>query len=189
MKIIVSCHCDTVFTHPYLSFKEGIIEGANDNFASIMAVSSVMGDPIWREPHIEVQLTEDEEMYMDGAKNIATKNNPKDTLLIVMEVTEASPGRSGLFTIENLHEIKPAEIKKALKGHNYRILKEGTESEAWLYAEKDFSVFEICVPVKGGCHNLQSKAKVESIIAVGQALVSLVSYFKDKEISAIRPED
>ena len=189
MKIVISCHCDTVYTQPYAIFKDGIVEGANDNFASIMAASSVIGDPIWRQINLELQLTEDEEMYMDGAKNIATKNNTKDTLIIVMDVTEAHPGRNNLFTIENLHEIKPSEIKKALKGHAYRILKEGTQSEAWLYAEKDFSVFEICVPIKGGCHNLQSKAAVESIVAVGKALISLITYFKDKEISAIREPD
>jgi hypothetical protein len=185
MKIIVSCHCDTVFTQPYAIFKDGILEGATDNFASIMAVGSVLGEL----GLVELQLTEDEEMYMDGAKNIAKNNNPKDTLLIVMDVTEASPGRDGLFTIENVHELKLSEIRKALKGHKYKIVKDGTESEAWLYAEKDFSVLEIDVPVKGGCHNFKSKATIQSILAVGRALIALIEYFKDKEISAIREPD
>jgi len=182
MKIIISCHCDTVFTQPFAIFKDGIFQGATDNFASIMAIGSVLGEL----GPAELQLTEDEEMYMDGAKSIAKKNNPKDTLIIVMDVTEVSPGRQGLFTIENVHELKPSEIRQALKGHKYRIIKDGTESEAWLYAEKDFSVLEIDIPVRGGCHNLRSKATIQSILAVGKALVSLVDYFKDKDIAAIR---
>jgi hypothetical protein len=182
MKIIVSCHCDTVFTQPYAIFRDGILEGANDNFASMMAIGSVLGEL----GPAELQLTEDEEMYMDGAKTIAKNNNPKDTLLIVMDVTEASPGRQGLFTIENVHELKLSEIRAALKGHKYKIVKDGTESEAWLYAEKDFSVLEIDVPVKGGCHNLNSKATIQSILAVGRALIALIEYFKDKDIAAVR---
>jgi hypothetical protein len=185
MKIIVSCHCDTVFTQPYAIFKDGIFEGACDNFASIMAVGSVLGEL----SGAEVQLTEDEEMYMDGAKAIAKNNNPKDTLLIVMDVTEASPGRQGLFTIENVHELKLSEIRKALKNHKYKIIKDGTESEAWLYAERDFSVLEIDVPIRGGVHNLQSKANIQSILAVGRALVALIEYFKDKDISGVRDEN
>ena len=181
MKIIISSHCDTVFTQPYAILINGTIRGANDNFASLLAIGSVieqLGDA-------EVQFTEDEEMYMDGAKSIAKKNNPKDTMIIVMDVTEASPGK-GWFTIENIHELNLIDIKKALKGHKYKIIENGAESEAWLYAEKGFSVLEIDIPVKGGCHNLQSETRVENIVAVGKALVSLVNYFKDKDISAVR---
>jgi hypothetical protein len=181
----VSCHCDTVFTQPYAILTDGIFEGANDNFASMMAIGSVIGEL----NAAEVQLTEDEEMYMDGAKTIAKKNNPKDTLIIVMDITEAKPGSSNLFTIENVHELKISEIRKALKGHKYRIVKNGTESEAWLYAEHGFSVLEIDIPLKGGCHNLQSQSKVESILAVGKALVALIKYFKDKDISAVREDE
>lgn len=181
----MSLNCDTIYNQPYAIFKNRIFEGATDNFASIMAIGSVIGEL----GEAELQLTEDEEMYQDGAQAIAKRNNPKDTLIIVMDVTEASPGRQGLFTIENVHEIRLSEIRKALKGHKYRIVQDGTESEAWLYAEKDFSVVEIDVPVKGGCHNLKSKASLESILAVGRGIVALVDYFKDKEISAIRPTD
>jgi hypothetical protein len=185
MKIIVSCHCDTVWNQPYAILTDGVMEGANDNFASMMAIGSVIGEL----SAAEVQLTEDEEMYMDGAKSIAKKNNPKDTLIIVMDITEAKPGQGNLFTIENVHELKISEIRKALKGHKYRIVKDGTESEAWLYAEHGFSVLEIDIPLKGGCHNLQSQSKVESILAVGKALVALIEYFKDKDISAVREDE
>lgn len=183
MKIIVSCHCDTVWTQPYAILRDGIMEGANDNFASMLALGSVLGEL----GPAEVQLTEDEEMYMDGARNIAEKNNPKDTLIIVMDVTEALPGKDKLFTIENVHEIKTSEIRQALKGHKFRIVKNGTESEAWLYAKKDFSVLEIDVPVKGGVHNLQSKASVQGILAVGKAIIALIQYFKDKEVNSLLP--
>lgn len=190
MKIIISCHCDTVFTQPYCVCKEGIVEGANDNFSSIMAISRTLDDPVWKEPGIELQLTEDEEMYMDGAKAIARKNNPKDTLIIVMEVTERKV-RKGNFTIENVHEIKTSEIKKALVNFSkkYRLIKDGTESEAWLYAEQGFSVLEIDIPVSGGLHSLNSKSKIEDHAVVSKAVVALIYYFKDKDISAIRSDD
>lgn len=185
MKIIISTHCDTVFLQPYAIIEKGIMRGANDNFSSILALGSVLGQ---LEP-AEIQLTEDEEMSMEGARVIAERNNPKDTLIIVMDVTEAKPGKGKLFTVENVHELKLSEIRQALKGHGFRIVKDGTESEAWLYAKKDFSVLEIDVPVVGGNHNLEGKASVESILAVGRALVALVQYFKDKDISAVRSED
>lgn len=189
MKIIISCHCDTVFTQPYCIFKGGFLEGANDNFASIMAVGTILTNPIWLKDNVELQLTEDEEMYMDGAKSIAKKNNPKDTLIIVMEVTEAKAGKNNLFTVENIHEIKVSEIKKALQRHPYRIVMEGTESESWLYAEHGFSVLEVCVPVIGGVHNLQSKSNIKNLEAVGKAIIALIEYFIDKDIASIRSED
>ncbi|MBE3137625.1 MAG: M28 family peptidase [Thermoplasmata archaeon] len=189
MKIIISAHIDTVFKDPYCIYRGGILEGANDNFASIMALGTVLLNPIWLQDNIEIQLTEDEEMYMDGAKSIAKKNNPKDTFIIVMEVTEAKPGKNHLFTIENVHEIKISEIKKALPKHPFRIVNGGTESEAWLYAEHKFSVLEVCVPVVGGVHNLQSKTNIKSIEAVGKAIVALVEYFSTKDIASIRSED
>ena len=189
MKIIISSHIDTVFKDPYCIYRGGILEGANDNFASIMALGTVLLNPIWLQDNVEIQLTEDEEMYQDGAKNIARKNNPKDTLIVVMDVTEAKPGSGNLFTVENIHEIKTSEIKRALHKHPFRIIKDGTESEAWLYAEHKFSVLEVCIPVMGGVHNLQSKASIKSIEAVGRAIVALVEYFSAKDIASIRSED
>jgi hypothetical protein len=190
MKIIISCHCDTVFTQPYCKCRDGVLEGANDNFSSIMAISRTLDDPIWKGTEVELQLTEDEEMYMDGAKAIAKKNNPKDTLIIVMDVTDAKI-RKGNFTVENVHEIKISEIKKALVSFvkRYRIVKNGSESEAWLYAENGFSVLEIDIPVSGGLHSLNSKSKTEDHAVVSKAILALIYYFKDKDISAIRSDD
>ncbi len=190
MKIIVSTHCDTVFRDPYCQFKQGILKGACDNFASILTVGRTMDDAIWNEPNVELVLTEDEEMYMDGAKCIATRNNPKDTLIIVQDVTKKT-GKKINFTIENVHEVKFSEIKKALKDFTkkYRIIQNGTESEAWLYAEKGFSVIELDVPVSGGLHSLDSISLADDQTVSAKALLALLYYFKDKEISAIRSED
>jgi len=189
MKIIISSHCDTVFRQPYCIYRCGIIEGANDNFASMMSIGRIMDDPIWKEANIELQFTEDEEMYMDGAKSIATKNNPKDTLIIVLDVTERTGKHN--FTIENLHEIKLSEIKTALTGlkGKYKVVSNGTESEAWLYAEHGFSVVEIDIPVKGGLHSLNSTSRVEDHKVASEAILALLYYFKDKDIAAIRSED
>lgn len=186
MKIIISTHCDTVFQQPYGVLKNGVFTGANDNFASILALGRIIDDPVFKDPTIELQLTEDEEMYMDGAKTIAKKNNPKDTLIIVMDVTEVG-SRYG-FTIENVHEINVEEIRKALKsfGKKYKIVEDGTESEAWLYAEAGFSVVEVDIPIKGGCHNLSSTTTVENQKMAAEAVLALLYYFKDKDISAIR---
>jgi len=186
MKIVISCHVDTVFSQPYGILRNGIFEGANDNFASILALGRIIDDPIFMDPLIELQLTEDEEMYMDGARTIAERNNPKDTLIIVMDVTDVGARYS--FTIENVKEIRKAEIKKALKsfGKRYKIVDEGTESEAWLYAKQGFSVLEVDIPVKGGLHSLSSTSTVENQKAAAEAVLALLVYFKDKDISAIR---
>ena len=191
MKIIVSCHCDTVFRDPYCSFKQGILRGACDNFASILAVATILDDPMWLEPNIELQLTEDEEMYMDGAKSIVKKNNPKDTLIIVMDVTNAKIKGSMHFTIENFHEVRESEIRKSLKDFKgqYRLVPNGTESEAWIYAEHGFSVIELDIPVAGGLHSLDSTSKRIDQSVASKALLAMIYYFKDKEISAIRSED
>lgn len=190
MKIIISSHIDTVFKDPFCKFKQGILKGANDNFASILALGRIIDDPIWLEPTIEVAMTEDEELSMDGAKYVALQNNPKDTLIIVQDVTKKT-GKKINFTIENVHEVKFSEIKKALKDFTkkYRIVQNGTESEAWLYAEKGFSVIEIDVPVAGGLHSLDSISLSEDQAVSAKALLALLYYFKDKEISAIRSED
>lgn len=189
MKIIISSHIDTVFNQPYAIFRQGILTGANDNFASTVALGRIMDDPVWESGNLEIQFTEDEEMYMDGAATIARRNNPKDTLIIVLDVTGVAGKHS--FTIENIHEVKTEEIKKALKNFKgkYKIIKDGTESEAWLYAEKGFSVIEVDIPVRGGIHSLNSTSKVVDHRAVADAVLALIYYFKDKDISAIRSED
>jgi len=189
MKIIVSSHIDTIYKDPYCIFRNGILTGANDNFASMLALGTVLLNPIWMKDNIEVQFTEDEELGMDGARSIVKKNNPKDTLIIVMEVTEAKCVKNRLFTVENIHEIKVSEIKKALQRHPYRIVMAGTESESWLYAEHGFSVLEVCIPVIGGIHNLQGKSNIKNIEAVGKAIIALIEYFTDKDIASIRSED
>lgn len=189
MKIIISCHCDTCFNQPYGILKDGVFRGANDNFASVLALGRILDDPLFQDPNIEVQLTEDEEMYMDGAKTIAKRNNPKDTLIMVMDVTENA--RKANFTIENVHEIRMSEIKAALKTfkRSYRMVSNGTESEAWLYAEHGFSVLEVDIPVKGGLHSLDSTSRTEDQKIAAQAILALLYHFKDKDISAIRSDD
>lgn len=184
MKIIVSCHCDTVFRYPYCSFREGILKGACDNFAGILTVASILDDLVWMESNIELQLTEDEEMYMDGAKCIVKKNNPKDTLIIVIDVTKTNKH----FTIENYREVKESEIRKALKEFKgqYKLIANGTESEAWIYGDNGFSVLELDIPVFGGLHSLDSTSKRTDQAIAAKALLALIYYFKDKEISAIR---
>jgi hypothetical protein len=149
-----------------------------------------MDDPVWLEPNIEVAITEDEEMYMDGAQYVAKQNNSKDTLIIVQDVTKKI-GKKINFTIENVHEVKFSEIKKALRDFpkQYRIVQNGTESEAWLYKEKGFSVIELDVPVSGGLHSLDSTSTAVDQSVTAKALLALIYYFKDKEISAIRSED
>jgi hypothetical protein len=180
MNIVISCHIDTVFKHPYARVANGIFEGACDNFAPLMAVPSLFDIP-----DVVIELTEDEEMYMDGARYVAKEWSPQDTLIIVLDVTEAA-GRANIdFTVENWYGIMDKHIKKALKGFKYKMIKDGSESEAWLYREFGFPVIEIDVPVKGGAHNLKSKTRVEHINKVSDALRALIMYFKDKKRSEI----
>jgi len=178
MKVLVSCHYDTVFKEPFGEVLDGILEGACDNIAGVLACARLID-----EPDLEIQFTEEEEMHMDGARCVAKENKPEETFIIVVDVTERKRRWKKInFTVENINGIMIKHIKKALKDFNgrYKIVEKGAESEAWLYKEMGFACAEIDVPVTGGLHNLQAKARVEDIIAVGGAIKALKDYVLNK---------
>jgi hypothetical protein len=182
MKIIISCHCDTVFRIPHLRWRDGVLRGALDNFGSILACALIIQS---MGPEIIIEFTEDEELTMDGARSLAKSYSNQDTLFIVMDVTAGARGSH--FTIENTHRVRMKDIKKALsplKG-KYRFVNNGTESEAWLYKDMGFAVIEVDLPVKGGLHSLDGYADFENVKLVAQAVELLVRYFKDKTITEI----
>ena len=182
MNIIVSCHIDTVFSQPCISWDGSRLKGALDNFASVFACSLLI-DSMLQDIHIE--FTEDEELTMDGARSLARKYNNQDTMFIVMDVTSSS--KKHLFTIENCHRIKSIHINRALqtfKGQ-YKIIQNGSESEAWLYRDLGFAVIEVDIPVFGGVHNLEGTTTWERVQTVATAIKVLVHYFKSKSLVEI----
>ena len=179
MNIIISCHIDTVFSQPFVSWDGSRLKGALDNFASLFACSLLI-DQMQQDIHIE--FTEDEELTMDGARSLARKHNNQDTLFIVMDVTVSS--KKHLFTIENCHRIKSIHINHALqplKGQ-YKIVPNGKESEAWLYRDLGFAVIEVDISVFGGVHNLAGTTTWERVRAAAGAIKLLVDYFKNKSL-------
>lgn len=182
MNIVVSSHCDTVFTFPFGEIRDGYYVGACDNFVSMLSIGRVM------ENLQHVHFTEDEEMYFEGARAVAKKCSPEDTLIIVCDVTKRSPSWKKIhFTIENYHGVDEKHIKKALKDFNgrYRMNPNGEESEAWLYRNMGFPVIEIDIPVSGGLHNLDAKCRIEDITETSKGLLALHEYFKDKDRAQI----
>jgi putative aminopeptidase FrvX len=132
-------------------------------------------------PDIHIEFTEDEEMYMDGARAICKKYDPKDTFIIVLDVTVRGKSWDKInFTVENFHGIHMRDIKKALKGFNYKIQPNGTESEAWLYKEMGFACLEIDIPVMNGLHSLDGRARIEDIMKAIDAVRSVHEYLKNK---------
>jgi len=179
MKIVISCHMDTVYRDPFAKVIDGWLVGACDNVASILAVSQIIA-----KPGLYLELTEDEELHMDGARCVARKHKPEDSFVIIQDVTVRGKGWNKInFTIENWYGIQDKHIRSALKGFNYRMIKDGSESEAWLYKEMGFACLEIDVPVMGGLHSLDSRARIEDILVVGKALDRLIDYLSDKERS------
>jgi len=187
VNIIVSCHYDTVFKDPFACFEDGILKGACDNIAGVLAMGHLMHEA----PGLHYELTEDEEVGMDGARSLAKAYSSDDTLFIVIDVTErAKRWKSILFTIENFHRIQPKHIKTALKSFygKYRLRPTGTESEAWLYRDKGFATVEIDIPVAGGLHNLKGVVRGEDMWAVAEATRLLAEYFAPKNIREIEGE-
>lgn len=182
MNIIVSSHIDTVFRCPFLRWKDGVLRGALDNFGSMLATSLLMNS---MGSDVVVEWTEDEEITMDGARQLARKHNNKDTLFIVLDVTAQAKGHQ--FTIENVHRVKIKEIRKALLPlrNQYRILPLGTESEAWLYKDMGYATIEVDLPVRGGLHSLDGQTDFEKVKTQAQAVEFLVRYFKDKTLAEI----
>lgn len=183
MRIIVSCHCDSVFRSDiaYMRYKGGILKGALDNFASMLAASLLISGI----PDAEVEFTEDEENTMDGARQLARANDNKNTMFIVMDVT--GDGKGKVFTIENVHRIRTKEVHEALtelKGQ-YRIVGRGTESEAWLYKDMGFAVIEVDIPARGGLHSLDCTTDFSRLKVVAKAVELLITYFKDKSITDV----
>ncbi len=176
MNIIISCHFDTVFQHPYARIVDGWLIGACDNIAGVMVASGLMNHP-----DVHIEFTEDEEMYMEGARAISKKYDPKDTFIIVLDVTVRGKTWNHInFTVENWHGIHTKDIKKALKGLNFKFVPNGTESEAWLYKEMGFACLEIDVPVMNGLHSLDGKARIEDILKATEAVKKIHDYLKDK---------
>jgi len=174
MNIVISAHLDTIFTvHAMMRISNGIAAGATDNIAGILAVA-----PLIVEPDIIIELTEDEEMHMDGARYVARKHSADDTVFLVVDVTDAVKIGHYSFTVENYSGIQEKHIRRALKGSKYKLIQNGLESEAWLYKELGFVVIEVDIPVSGGVHNLHSKARVEDIVAVTAAIKSLADYLR-----------
>jgi len=180
MKIIVSCHCDTVFRSDvaYMRYKGGILRGALDNFASMLAASLLISNV----PDAEVEFTEDEENSMDGARQLARANNNKDTMFIVMDVT--ADGRGKEFTIENVHRVRIKEVHEALKElkGKYKVVSRGTESEAWLYKDMGFATIEVDIPARGGLHSLDCATDFYRLKTAARAIELIIGYFKDKPV-------
>lgn len=176
MKIIISSHIDTVFKDPHGTIKDGVFKGPCDNLVNLLVIGRVIG-----EVEAIIELTNDEEQHMDGARYVARENDPKDTLMIVLDTTDQF-NRKVNFTVENMYGIKMSHIKKVLKAFRgkYKINREGEESEAWLYRDMGFCTVEIDVPVKGGLHNEDAEADLEDIKIAAEVLKAFVAYFKDK---------
>jgi len=186
MNIIISCHIDTVFKDPFLRWDKGILKGALDNFACVLASGFIMKD-LGEGVHIE--WTEDEEMYMDGARCLAKKYSQEDTLFIVMDVTRRGLkwNRDLHFTVENIHRVEARYIRKALlplRGQ-YRILEKGGESEAWLYRDLGFTTIEIDIPVMGGLHSLDATTRLVDLEVTAEAIKLLIEFFKEKTLREI----
>ena len=175
MRVVISCHFDTVFgPNASMEIFNGVADGATDNIAGLLAVAQLIG-----EPDLEIQFTEDEEMHMDGARYVAREHSADDTAFQVVDVTDSvKPGKKYSFTVENYAGIQEKHIRKALAGFRFKIVKEGTESEAWLYKELGFTVIEVDIPVSGGIHNLHGGARVEDILVVGKSLKALADYIR-----------
>jgi len=188
MNIIVSAHLDTVFKDPYARFKDGILKGSCDNISGVLAMALVMHNS----PGIHVELTEDEEMYMDGCRQLAKKANQAEDMFIVIDVCDRSKHWSkGInFTVENLHRVQLHHIRTALKplSKQYKLRPEGEESEAWVYKDLGFACIEVDVPVNGGIHNLDGWTRGEDIWAVSEATRLLAEYFAPKNIREIEGE-
>lgn len=183
MKVIISCHMDTIFKDPFATFKDGILLGTCDNLAGILACAQLLN----REG-IFIEFTNDEEMHMDGARYVAKTNSADNTFIIVVDVTERGKNWEKIhFTVENYSGIQLKHIKKALKpleGH-YRIIEKGTESEAWLYRDLGFACLEIDIPVMGGIHNLKNRTKLINIVKSSEAIGLIFDYLKDKDRATI----
>jgi hypothetical protein len=188
MNIIVSCHLDTVFKDPHAHFKDGILKGSCDNIAGVLAMALLMHNA----PNIPVELTEDEEMYMDGCRQLAKVASQTDDLFIVIDVCDR-PRRwvkTINFTVENIHRIQWKHIRAALKplAKQYRLRPQGEESEAWVYRDLGFPVLEVCVPVNNGIHNLEGWTRGEDMWAVSEAVKLLAEYLAPKNIREIEGE-
>jgi hypothetical protein len=86
------------------------------------------------------------------------------------------------FTVENVYGIKEYHIKRALlplKGKY--LIRRGAESEAWMFKDMGFACAEIDVPVIGGMHNLESRARVEDMVIAGHAVKLLTEYIVKRE--------
>ena len=155
----------------------GVLQGACDNIASILAAAQLIGDD-----DLEIQFTEEEEMHMDGARYLAKDHNPQEDFIIVLDGTDSKKNWKIHFTVENWYGIKEKHIRKALKSFTgrYKLNRDGTESEAWLYGELGFACLELDVPVCGGMHNLEATAKVTDILQTARAIRAVADYVKTK---------
>jgi hypothetical protein len=175
MKVIVSAHLDTVFNDPMGTIEDGQFIGPCDNIASVLAVGKLLG-----ETDVKIELTNDEEGHMDGARYVSRENDPKTAMMIVLDVTEDFK-KSVNFTVENVYGINMVHVKKALRPFKgkYKFNEKGEESEAWLYRDMGFPVLEIDIPVRDGIHNMKAVSRVEDILVVADVLKALIAYFKD----------
>jgi acetylornithine deacetylase/succinyl-diaminopimelate desuccinylase-like protein len=180
MKVIVSCHCDSVFLDPFARVIDGMLIGACDNIAGILACAQLVNEGI----HIE--FTEDEERHMEGARYVAKRHSSEDTFFIVVDVTTRGKQWDKInFTVENFFGIQVKHIKAALRGLSYKLVTGGAESEAWLYKELGFACLEIDIPVIGGLHSLDGKARVGDILGAAAGIKALHNYLQDKERSKL----
>jgi hypothetical protein len=177
MNCIISCHLDSVFNPDvaFMSYTNGKLTGA------LLACALIIKEL----PDVQIEFNEAEETTMDGARQTARKNDNKTTLFIVMDVTDAAGGKT--FTVENIHRVKSSEIRKALENFKgkYKIIPNGTESEAWVYKDQGFCTLEVDIPVRGGIHSLGSTTSFENVKIVSEAIIALVKYFKEKTLAEI----
>lgn len=179
-QLVISCHADTGFPSHRLRLTEaGTYLGHLDNFIGVYAVMQAYFSGRLDFEHVRIELTDGEEVDMDGALRVVETLTPRD-VVVVVDVTATETERD--LVIEKC--ATPAMqwlVHEALAGLSYELHTGcpdpvSDSDECDVYRQATDNVFFLGIPVWGGDYNeVMVEARPASVTAAAEALVRLAA--------------
>lgn len=181
--LIISCHADTGFENHSLFHRDDSFCGHLDNFVGVYGVMKAYFSGRITNNHTRIELTYDEEVDMEGAKQVASTLTERD-IVIIVDVT-ATPTAKNLVIEKCKNPIMKDYLAEAMNGLSYDLYAECPDpiscyDETDIYSQVTPYCCFLGVPCQGGDYNAgHVSCQKQSVEAVADAICRLSNYYPE----------